>query len=390
MKKKIGFTFRNEMMLSYLVVIVSMVIIGLVSIFHMGKVYNNGKDIYQKDLKAVETLKSVSENLKELDKCAFHTLIDVEWKHDEHCENQIDELILDNVALMDAYAVLDVSDEEKELYNKGRESILAYHKQIEELLTMKQTKDETQVLEAYQEKLLPIKEEANELISKAVDLAVVNADQTNKDNHDIFIKSIVVIFVCVLIASVAALAIALKMCNIILSKLKYVQVMAKRMSEYDISDDIEFSEKDIFGQTAEALKESQYMIRELVEKVIREASSISDMGEEISLAIRKSEQRVENMNVRVLEYERLAEEVEVTIKRIVDGKSLSEEEQQAIGRMKEKLDEAKSIRSQTRTELSSIATYLEQIGITSDSQNEITAEHRSRVSKFKLKEREEE
>ena len=390
MKKGMRFTFRNEIMLSYLVVILSMVVVGIVGMFHVGKVYNNGNDIYENDMKAVVVLKSVSENLKELDKCTSHVLIDAEWEHDENCENQIEQLITDNITLLDEYGMLKMSQKETELYNRGKDNVLAYHKQIEELLHMKHTATEAQVLKTYQENLLPVKAETSEMITIAVDLAVVKAEQRNKDNYSIFIRSIVVICVCMLLAGATAFGIALKVCNLILTKLKAVQMMAKRMSEYDISNDIEFNENDIFGQTAEALKESQFMVRELVEKVIHEASSISDMGEEISLAIRKSEQKIENVNVKILEYEKLAQEVEIATKKIVDEADLEEEEMHVLVHMRDTLSEAKDIRAQARTELSNIATYLEQIGITSDSQNEITSEHKLRVSKFKIKEREEE
>jgi len=43
------------------------------------------------------------------------------------------------------------------------------------------------------------------------------------------------------------------------------------------------------------------------------------------------------------------------------------------------------IREEARTELSNIVTYLEQIAVTSDYQNEIANNHKEQVKKFKIK-----
>lgn len=388
MGKKIKLTIRNKILISYTVIMMLLLITGLIGIYYVEQVYNNGKDIYENYLKVVESLKSMDANLKEIDKCTLQLFVAMDGKWDEDCESQITRLMEDNISLMNAYSKLDISGEEAQVYQLGRESVLEYHEQIKKILSMAQLADETAVLNMYQMTLVPVKDSAIELMEEAVEIAVVNAGKANQKNYNICNKIIWIISSFMLIAFVIAIVISYSMSNHILSKLKSIQMMAKRMSEYNISDDIENVENDEFGKTVEALNESQFMVRELLEKIIGESAVISDMGEEVSLAVRKSEQRVEHVNVSILEYEKLAEEVEEQVKHIVEERTLSEEERKALADMSRKLEEAKWIREQARTELSSIATYLEQIGITSDYQNEIANRHKDQVKKFKVKERE--
>lgn len=388
MKKKAGLTIRKKMFISYISVTLLLIATGIIGIFYVGRVYNNGRDIYENNIKSVECLKSISENLKELDKCIFHLIVAEKWQYEEECGDKIDALIADNVSLLEAYSKFEITDKEKELYEQGKASVLEYHEQVDRLIKATQLENEADTMKMYQEDLLPIANSTNELIETAVDVAIDQAKQANADNQNIYNEIIWIICFFMLIAVIIAIIISYRMSSYILSKLKSIQMMAKRMSEYNVSDDIETFENDEFGATVEALNESQFMVRELLDKIISESAVISNMGEEVSLAVRKSEQRIEYVNVRILEYEKLANQVEEHVKEVVHGRDMSEEEERTINQIRDMLEEAKEIRESARKELSSIATYLEQIGITSDYQNEIANNHKEQVKKFKVKERE--
>lgn len=389
MGKKTGLTIQRKMLISYLIIIVLLIVIGVTGIFYMGKVYNSGKAIYENDLKAVQYLKSISQNLKELDKCTFHLMVELEWEHDEECEKQIDMLIEDNLKLMDDYSKLSVSDIQKEHYELGSASVLEFHDKIEELLLDVEVLDETQMLVVYQKEFLPMQENTNALIEDAVNMAIEHADRRNQDNYNIYNKIIWIICIVMFVAVIIAIIISISMSNYFVTRLKSIQLMARRISEYNVSDDIAEVENDEFGKTVEALNESQFMIRDLMEKIINESAIISDMGEEVSLAVRKSEQRIEQVNVSILEYDKIVLKIEEHVKKLMEGRSLDEKDDNELSRLKIDLYAAKKILENARNELSSIAIYLEQIGITCDYQNEIANSHKYQVTKFKVKESEE-
>ena len=73
---------------------------------------------------------------------------------------------------------------------------------------------------------------------------------------------------------------------------------------------------------------------------------------------------------------------------LLKERDLTKEELQEVDAFHENLDNAKAILEQVRNELSNIASYLEQIGITCDYQNEISMSHKEQVNKFKIKESE--
>lgn len=388
MGNKTGLTIRKKLLLSYVVLVILLIAIGVVGIFYVGRIYNSSKTIYENNLKAVEYLKSINQNLKDLDKCFFHIMLDLDWEHDKECEEQIDTLIANNNVLIEEYSKLDISNEERELYEKGCDSVLNYQQQIKKLMSKVEELEEAEMLKLYQEELVPVKDATGALIEEAVNMAVENADSESQENHNIYNKIIWIISSVILAAVVIAIAISINMSNYFIAKLKSIQLMARRISEYNVSDDIDEVENDEFGMTVEALNESQFMIRDLMEKIINESAIISDMGEEVSLAVRKSEQRIEQVNVNILVYDKIVLQIADHVKNLLENRPMDEDAAKELDRLKEDLHEAKKILESARNELSSIATYLEQIGITSDYQNEIANSHKVQVKKFKIKESE--
>ena len=388
MNKKQRLTIQNKMMISYCAIIVLLIVIGVFNIYYLSAVYNNGKEIYENDLKAVEYLKTISQNIKEIDSKVFHYIVDVEWEHDEKCTKEIDELILENEQMIDAYALLNINEKERSLYEVGKQEVLRYHEQIQFVLSDEHAMNEKELLEFYQNSLHPIVEDNHDSIDEAVALAVDKAEESNATSQRIYKKTIVILVVILLFASFMAIIISVNMSNHILSKLKSIRMMAKRISEYNISEDIEIADIDEFGQVIEALNESQFMVRELLEKVINESSIICDMGEEIALAVRKSEQRIDRMNVKILEYDTISLRIKKQVEDLLQEHELTKEELQKMEQFHTDLDYAKGMLDNVKNELSSVASYLEQIGITCDYQNEIVFAHKEQVNKFKIKESE--
>lgn len=186
------------------------------------------------------------------------------------------------------------------------------------------------------------------------------------------------------IAVVAAIIITVYMNNYFTSKLIAIQHLAKRISEYNVSDDILGTENDEFGETMEALNDSQFKMRELLEKIISESADISDTGVEVSAAVRKSNQRIEAVNVKLYDAESILVNVYDHLDELMENRELSQEIVAAIQEMMDYEQTAKEEIKDIQSELSSIAMFLEQIGITSDYQNEIATGHKQQVEKFKV------
>lgn len=383
-EKKSGMSIQKKLLLSYFSIVALILVVGSIGIYNVREVYSNGNEIYINNMNSVEYLKSINQNVKEIDQCVISMMSNLNLKYHTAYVEQIAKLQENNRILMEQYSQLEITDLEKWRYNQCRLSILTFDKQIDRIVESINKGDTEGALGTYEQELMPAKACTYELIEAVVELATANAQSKNEENKQIYENLIWMTGMIMLLSVIVAVFITIRMSNYFTSKLTAIQRLAKRISEYNISDDIQGMENDEFGETMDALNESQFMMRDLMEKIIDESATISDTGEEVSLAIRKSGQRIENINVKVLQSGEMTEQIDDVVRQILENRSLDKDMVERLNMLLKKSDEAREILVDARAELSSVAMHLEQIGITSDYQNEIANSHREQVKKFKV------
>lgn len=383
-EKKSGMSIQKKLLLSYFSIVALILVVGSIGIYNVREVYSNGNEIYINNMNSVEYLKSINQNVKEIDQCVISMMSNLNLKYHTAYVEQIAKLQENNRILMEQYSQLEITDLEKRRYNQCRLSILTFDKQIDRIVESINKGDTEGALGTYEQELMPAKACTYELIEAVVELATANAQSKNEENKQIYENLIWMTGMIMLLSVIVAVFITIRMSNYFTSKLTAIQRLAKHISEYNISDDIQGMENDEFGETMDALNESQFMMRDLMEKIIDESATISDTGEEVSLAIRKSGQRIENINVKVLQSGEMTEQIDDVVRQILENRSLDKDMVERLNMLLKKSDEAREILVDARAELSSVAMHLEQIGITSDYQNEIANSHREQVKKFKV------
>ena len=383
-EKRMGISIRKKLFISYFAIVALILVVGIIGVYNIQRVYRNGNEIYDINLKSVEYLKSIHQNVKEIDQCLISMTSELDRKYHENYRNKIDKLQQENKELMEEYSAIKVSALEKRRYKQCRLSILTFDKQIASILELLDDGNVKDAVTKYEQELMPAKACTYELIEAIVELSTENARIRNEENYQMYRNLVWVIGIVMAFSVVIAVVITFYMSNNFTSKLKKIQQLAQRISEYNISDDIEEMGSDEFGETMVALNESQFMMRDLVEKIIEESATIGDMGDEVAQAVRKSNVKIEAVNVDVYKAEDMTEEMEVILKDSLENRSLDAQTMLILQEVIRRCIAGKEILQEVQSELTGIATYLEQIGITADYQNEIANSHREQVKKFKV------
>lgn len=384
MRKGFQLTIRKKLLFSYFSMVLLLVITGAIGITYIRYVYTNGNEMYEQDLKMIETLKSLSQNVKEIDQKVLHFSGGLDWEHEHDCVDVIETIMNNNAELFSLGKSIPMTKQELVQYEHIGEKLDCYYDKVEEMIDKTDDETEAQVFKYYQENVLPQKEEVDSVIEALVSYYSTNAGQRNADNGKMYEAVIWIVTTLLVVAVVIAVAISIQMSNHFTSKLNAIQMLARRISEYNMEDEIVVDENDEFGKTMVALNESQFMVRDIMKKIIEESATISDMGEEVSLAVRKAEQRIESANVKMLDFDEKAKDVDSIVQKVMENRALDEETMCALEQAMTEFLEAKDILAETRVELSNIAIYLEQIGITSDYQNEIANSHKEQVGRFRV------
>lgn len=382
--KRIRLSIRVKLLISYFAIVVFIIFVGSTGIYTIHRVYSNGNEIYINNLKSVEFLKSINQNVRGIDQCVISMMSELDELHHAEYKEEISELQREIAELLEDYEELEVSDLEERRYNQCRLSILTFNKQIEAIVASIEGGNADMAVMQYEQELVPAKACTYELVDAVVELCNVSAESKNNENRSIYNNIIWLMAAIMIISVLIAITLTIFMSQYFTSKLMAIQRLAKRISEYNVSDDIMGGSNDEFGQTMEALNDSQFMLRDLLEKIVNGSADISETGEEVSLAVRKSNQRIEEANVKVYDAEVMTGDVRQLADEILDNRSLEKETADKVKDVLLKVSLAEEELQDVQTELTGIAMYLEQIGITSDYQNEIANEHKKQMNKFKV------
>lgn len=383
-KKKRRISIRRKLLFSYLSIVALIILVGVVGGYNIRSVYQNGNEIYVYNLTSVDYLKSISQNIKEIDRYISSMMNNIEVDQFTKYKQSIEKLQEENETLIKEYEKLRLTDMERRRYKQCRLSILTFNKQINDILERLEKHENEAAILQYRQELTPAKACTYELVEAVVEMATARAHQKNENNRVIFNNIIWFLSATILIAGIIAVVIAIKMSNYFTAKLESIQRLAQRFSEYNVSGDITDTENDEFGETMEALNDSQFKMRELLEKIIKESTDISDAGVEVSQAVRKSNQRIEEINVKVYDAGTATEDNYNTMSTMLEDRELSSELVNVIRDMMDQTTTTRADLQQVQAELSNIAMYLEQIAITSEHQNEIATGHKQQVEKFKV------
>lgn len=382
---RIDKSIRTQLLVSFFFIVLLMVLVGIASIYHVRRVYRNGNTIYMNNLQTVDYLKTMHINIKLIDKCLLGMVKDIDKYTVDEYISQIENIQEQNTQLMYKYENLDYDKEEKQIYDQCRIKIIDFNKYTTTIIGLVEEGKLEEAHDVYSEDLIPLEKGACEKLEEVTDYATEHAENSNEDNYNSYRRVVMAIVVTMILTTVLAVLISIRVSNSFTDKLNVIQRWAKRISEYNVSEDITEVGKDEFGVTTKALNDSQFMIRDLVEKIMEESAMISDTGKEVSDAIRKSKKRMENINLSIMESEKLEQGTIEAVKSIMMHKSIPDDLVEELKNMLANVEKSIEDKDSFQEQIADMTTYMEQIAITSDYQNQIAMTHRNQVGKFKVK-----
>ena len=165
------------------------------------------------------------------------------------------------------------------------------------------------------------------------------------------------------VAVIGAVVIVIYMNIYIERKLSGIRKLSERMSDFNPTKDIDEIGDDAFGRTLKSVNDAQFRLREVISSLQEDTANTSESAKDISEAVRKACERLELLNVSIMDYQ----------------KSISEKT--------ERTEEEKEILKRIRKlggEIGSISQFLDQVVVAADDQQEVSENFRSQLERFKL------
>lgn len=376
--RKIKVSVRLKLAITYILFLLVIFAIGLVGIYNMGRIYENGKEIYEINLHSVNLLKTVNQKIRETNLCIRDAL----ENEDRNVGAEVELIRKETQELLESYEQVESTDMEKRRYKQCRLSIQTFDKQLDNIISQIQDGNVEAAEQRYYQELSPVKACTYELLDAIVELSEKNAEAKYLDNQEMYRSIRYMVIVMVIGSMLLAAVIAFCVNRMLKKRLTSIGLLAERLSEYDISEDIEYITADEFGDITDALNNAQLMLRDLITKITEESNDMTAIGKDLSESVHKSEAQIEQVNLVLYNVETEVEWIEQKCREWIthaegESKDGAAKTVDICGKQRESLNNIQS-------ELSRVISYISQIGIIIEQQNEISELHREQIGKFKI------
>lgn len=379
-KKPKKLNIRMKLMMSFSILVLMIFLLGGAGVYCIYRINGNGSAIYGNELQSVDSLRQLSLNLREIDRDMLLLTTGTGDRDNSDYIYDIRVLQTQNGYLLNDYRQL--MAESGGQYIRCKQNVDTYDQKVNTILEQLNDKEEHP---DNSEALAFLEQEVLTLINIMTEHAIQLADEKNLENQHIFSTLIASVIIICLTAAAAATIIAYRISSSFTTRLETIRGLAKRIAVYDISGDIHDKSEDEIGKTITALNDSQFMLRDLLEKIVRETTDMSDMGADISDSLRKTGSRLQTVSMQIMQTGKMTDEMDQTISDVLAERKLDEDVAEQLRKLLPDSDQAREMLNKAMGEMNGITMHLEQIAVTSDYQNELARSHLKLITRFRLR-----
>ena len=184
-----------------------------------------------------------------------------------------------------------------------------------------------------------------------------------KDNPDDFARILYSNIIAFVIAIIGSIVIVIYMSCYIEKKLDGITKLSDRMSNFDLTKDIEPTGDDAFGKALKSVNEAQFRLREVIEKLQSDSENTEESSKDIADAVRKAQERLELINVSIMDYQN----------KIKEKPEMDKEDKEILIKIRE-----------LGAQIGATSQFLEQVVIAADFQQEVSENYVTQLKRFKL------
>ncbi|WP_097026942.1 methyl-accepting chemotaxis protein [Clostridium peptidivorans] len=291
---------KKKLNIVFAIICIFIVLIGAEGILSSAKISKSANDMYSNNLISIKNLEEIKGNLNEI----RANMIRIVYEKDRSKLNEqiktVDDLTNKDIILQQEYeALADISEEEEKAYKNYKNNLEKYREAREKVVELVKANKYDEAVKLYNSGVAPIIDTMFENIKKCVEINESLAKQDNINNIAQFSKITKITIIYTLIAFLIIIFIAHILIKNIMNPLNKIKDLAQRLSNYDLSEPIDITRKDEFGQTGVALNIAQENVSNLVKVIMENLQEVNASSEELSATVEELATKAETIDEAV-------------------------------------------------------------------------------------------
>ncbi|QAA35091.1 methyl-accepting chemotaxis protein [Clostridium manihotivorum] len=279
----------------FLVLLSLLLVIGLSEIFNLRSVNDNLKHIYSVNMKAIEDVRTLRENVQE---SQLNTLLAADQRNSYNLtryNDEINSINMENSSIMQQYETSVTSSKEKSLLKDLKMMLDDYIKARDEVLDAVKLGDYSKAKELITN--VTLKRDSVDNTIKSIVLFNQNeARQAYEDSKSTYNSSLTTTYIILGISLTLAAICSAYLRSYISKKLKSIISFTERLKNGDLSTTVKVKNMDEFGVIENSLNETVSSLRQVISEINNSAVNLSSSSEELSATIEEVTSKVDTIN----------------------------------------------------------------------------------------------
>lgn len=284
MKARKTMSIKTKLITSFILCVIILILVGTIGIFGMKRLNNNAKNIYHYDLKSVELLHQINEDLLSIRAEVVNAVLYEDQTRTNDSIEKIDAYDSNMSSLLDAYGKLEHNPETISHYDRILVLVDSHREIRKKVLNDAKAGLYIKAKEGLP-RIVEVREEISKQLDELIEITQSNADQKNMDNKVTYEITKNNIFIVILIGAVIAIGVGLSISLIIGKKIKNLLIYAQAIGEGDLTYTANVKGGDELAGLSEALNMAREKLRNMVHVISDQTGEVSASSEELSATL---------------------------------------------------------------------------------------------------------
>ncbi|GAB6169877.1 methyl-accepting chemotaxis protein [Clostridium carnis] len=313
-----------KLIISYVIIAILMLTIGIVGAVNMGKIQDVAEGIYHDNLVGISSLGKINKNTASIYSNLKLMLYTEDKEEIKKLTDEIQALTEEDDKLIKVYTTGITKDEDRELLTELEKNLKQYREDRAAIINLLfDGKKESAKLKFNSSDQIDTRAKVRGTLDKLSEQNENWAESALDNSLNRFKASLTVIIIIIILSVIALFICAFIIIKSITNPLKAINNLARRLSDYDFSTPVIIKNNDEFGETGQELNKAQDNVKELIKTVMNSTQDMSASSEELSATVQEITSKFEiidestkEINSGVQETSATAEELTASVQEI--------------------------------------------------------------------------
>lgn len=277
-------SIKLKLIISFSLIVVLTLIIGVVSIANLKKVSNNADSMYNHNLQGMDILHRIKENNSNIHASLLSAVYSREKGKTSGAVKTIDLTVKENDELIDTFEKNYLNAETQDSWNEFLTSLSQYRESRSRIVNYA-TEGNYEDAEALIANNELVRLAMRDSLDALIDINVKLADKANKENISVVNASTISIIILSAIGLLVAIGLGIILSIYIVKNIKKGLEFAKALESGDLTVEVTAQSNDEFGKLIQALDKAKTIFRSTISSIIKQSQEVAASSEELSATI---------------------------------------------------------------------------------------------------------